>query len=95
FRKINFGYLNDLNIVENIEYDPNRSARILRLFSIDRKNHIYVLGTARMLAFRQLGFAVLAFDDRGYGQSEGHSQREAQLYEDSQVMWRYFVAICD
>ena len=45
FRKINFGYLNDLNIVENIEYDPNRSARILRLFSIDRKNHIYVLGT--------------------------------------------------
>lgn len=44
---------------------------------------------ARMSAFRQLGFSVLAFDYRGYGLSEGDFPNELQVYEDSQAAWNY------
>lgn len=44
---------------------------------------------ARMSAFRQLGFSVLAFDYRGYGRSGGDFPNEAQLYEDAEAVWMY------
>ncbi|MEL6814188.1 MAG: alpha/beta fold hydrolase, partial [Cyanobacteria bacterium J06598_3] len=44
---------------------------------------------ARMSAFRQLGFLVLAFDYRGYGRSGGDFPHETQLYEDAEVVWDY------
>jgi len=44
---------------------------------------------ARVAAFHQLGFDVLAFDYRGYGNSEGNFPSENQLYEDSQAAWYY------
>jgi len=44
---------------------------------------------SRVSAFRQLGFSVLVFDYRGYGQSEGRFPSEAQLYADSESAWRF------
>ena len=44
---------------------------------------------ARVSAFRQLGFAVLVLDYRGYGRSQGAFPNEAQLYEDAQAAWQY------
>lgn len=44
---------------------------------------------ARVAAFRQLGFSVLVFDYRGYGQSEGNFPNESQVYEDAQAAWNY------
>lgn len=44
---------------------------------------------ARVAAFHQLGFDVLVFDYRGYGNSEGNFPSEKQLYEDSQAAWDY------
>ncbi|MEB3293577.1 MAG: alpha/beta hydrolase [Synechococcales bacterium] len=44
---------------------------------------------ARIAALRQLGFSVLIFDYRGYGNSEGSFPHEAQLYQDSQAAWSY------
>jgi uncharacterized protein len=44
---------------------------------------------ARMSAFRQLGFSVLAFDYRGYGLSQGDFPNEQQVYQDGQAAWDY------
>ncbi len=46
---------------------------------------------ARIQAFQQLGFSVLAIDYRGYGLSEGNLPNEARLYADSQAAWAYLV----
>lgn len=43
----------------------------------------------RMTAFRQLGFSVLAFDYRGFGNSEGDWPSEQQLYADAEAAWNY------
>ena len=45
----------------------------------------------RMTAFRQLGFSVLAFDYRGFGNSEGDWPSEQQLYADADAAWRYLI----
>jgi pimeloyl-ACP methyl ester carboxylesterase len=39
--------------------------------------------------FQQMGFSVLTFDYRGYGQSKGKFPHEAQMYQDAQVAWQY------
>ncbi|MBD1823848.1 alpha/beta fold hydrolase [Cyanobacteria bacterium FACHB-DQ100] len=44
---------------------------------------------ARMQAFRQLGFSVLVFDYRGYGQSTGNFPTESQVYQDAEAAWDY------
>ena len=46
---------------------------------------------ARIQAFQQLGFSVLAIDDRGYGWSKGVLSNESRLYEDSQAAWNYLI----
>jgi large subunit ribosomal protein L2 len=48
FRKINF-LRNDLKgIVEKIEYDPNRTAYIARIFDFLKKNHFYILASSNL-----------------------------------------------
>lgn len=74
---------------------PNEPAQILKT----PKVMLYLCGVgrnmgdynylARVAAFRQLGFAVLVFDYRGYGLSEGSFPTEAQVYADSQATWNY------
>jgi hypothetical protein len=74
---------------------PDEPAQVLR----SPKVMLYLCGVgrnmgdynylARVSAFRQLGFAVLVFDYRGYGRSEGDFPHEAQLYEDAQAAWDY------
>ncbi len=44
---------------------------------------------ARTKGLRQLGFAVLLVDYRGYGDSDGDLPSEASLYQDSQAAWHY------
>jgi len=43
----------------------------------------------RATAMRQLGFSVLMTDYRGFGASDGDAPSEAQMYEDSEIAWRY------
>lgn len=43
------------------------------------------------MEFHQLGFDVLLFDYRGYGQSDGKFPTETQVYQDAQVAWDYLV----
>ncbi len=43
----------------------------------------------RATAMRQLGFSILMTDYRGFGASEGEAPSEAQMYEDSEIAWRY------
>ena len=44
---------------------------------------------ARAEGFRQLGFAVLLVDYRGFGNSHHRQPNESRLYEDSQAAWHY------
>lgn len=41
--------------------------------------------------FHHLGFSVLLFDYRGYGQSEGGFPSEQQVYADAEAAWHYLV----
>ncbi len=41
----------------------------------------------RVEGLRQLGFSLLLFDYRGYGESLGDFPSETQLYQDSQAAW--------
>jgi uncharacterized protein len=45
----------------------------------------------RVEGLRQLGFSLLLFDYRGYGESLGNFPSETQLYEDSQAAWDYLI----
>jgi uncharacterized protein len=45
----------------------------------------------RVEGLRQLGFSLLLFDYRGYGESTGDFPSEAQLYQDSQAAWDYLI----
>jgi uncharacterized protein len=45
----------------------------------------------RVEGLRQLGFSLLLFDYRGYGDSPGAFPSEAQLYQDSQAAWDYLI----
>jgi uncharacterized protein len=45
----------------------------------------------RVEGLRQLGFSLLLFDYRGYGESSGDFPSETQLYEDSQAAWDYLI----
>lgn len=74
---------------------PNEPANVL----VSPKVILYLCGVgrnmgdynylARVSAFRQLGFATLVFDYRGYGRSKGEFPSELQVYEDSQAAWNY------
>jgi uncharacterized protein len=43
----------------------------------------------RIKALRQLGFAVLIFDYRGYGRTGGEFPNEQRIYEDADAAWAY------
>lgn len=45
YRIIDFNRLGLNGIVEHVEYDPNRTARIARIFSLDNKTHSYILAS--------------------------------------------------
>jgi large subunit ribosomal protein L2 len=45
YRKIDESSSFGLSLVERLEYDPNRSAKIARLFSLDSKEHFYVFAS--------------------------------------------------
>ena len=45
----------------------------------------------RVEGLRQLGFSMLLFDYRGYGESPGDFPSEAQFYRDSQAAWDYLI----
>jgi uncharacterized protein len=47
----------------------------------------------RLEALRQLGFAVLVFDYRGYGASDGDFPSEAAITQDAQAAWRYLTQV--
>jgi uncharacterized protein len=47
----------------------------------------------RLQALRQLGFSVLIFDYRGYGQSDGGFPHETQMYQDAQAAWDYLTQV--
>ncbi len=47
----------------------------------------------RLQALRQLGFSVLIFDYRGYGQSDGEFPHETQMYQDAQAAWDYLTQV--
>ncbi|MEM7761065.1 MAG: alpha/beta fold hydrolase, partial [Cyanobacteria bacterium P01_A01_bin.40] len=66
----------------------NSSKVILYLCGVGRNKGDYNY-LARVSAFRQLGFAVMVFDYRGYGISDGSFPHELQIYEDSQAAWNY------
>lgn len=45
YRKIDFFRNSDnFGLIEKFEYDPNRTARIIRVFNIDLHSHSYILG---------------------------------------------------
>jgi pimeloyl-ACP methyl ester carboxylesterase len=45
----------------------------------------------RVEGLRQLGFSLLLFDYRGYGESPGDFPSEKQFYTDSQAAWDYLI----
>jgi uncharacterized protein len=47
----------------------------------------------RVEALRQLGFSVLIFDYRGYGNSGGDFPQEQRIYEDAIGAWNYLTQI--
>jgi uncharacterized protein len=84
---------------EKIETLPNEPVRILsspmvvlmlkgRGGNRSSRSHL-----ARAKGLRQLGFAVLLADYRGYGDSDGDLPSEASLYQDSQAAWRYLTQV--
>ena len=44
---------------------------------------------SQALQFHQMGYAVVLFDYRGFGQSSGDFPTETQVYEDGQAAWSY------
>jgi pimeloyl-ACP methyl ester carboxylesterase len=44
-----------------------------------------------ILPLRELGYAVLLIDYRGFGRSEGGFPSEAAVYEDAEAAWNYLV----
>jgi len=80
---------------EKFSINPNEPTQILKspkvmlyLCEVGRNMGDYNY-LARVAAFRQLGFSVLVFDYRGYGNSKGKFPDESQLYADSQAAWKY------
>jgi large subunit ribosomal protein L2 len=57
YRHVNFGFVGE-GVIEHIEYDPNRSARIARVKDIDGKYH-YVLAANGMVQ----GQVIIASED--------------------------------
>jgi hypothetical protein len=84
---------------EKISTLPNEPMKILK----SPKAILYLSGTGgnkssrgylrRMEGLRQLGFAVLAIDYRGYGQSQGDFPSENMVYADSRAAWNYLTQV--
>jgi hypothetical protein len=84
---------------EKISTLPNEPMKILK----SPKVILYLPGTGgnkssrgylrRIEGLRQLGFAVLAIDYRGYGQSQGDFPNEDRVYADSRAAWNYLTQV--
>lgn len=80
---------------ETLDLLPGEPRRILK----QPKTLLYFCGVGpnmgaknyltRMKALRQLGFSVLIFDYRGYGQSYNRFPNEQRIYEDADSAWHY------
>ncbi len=84
---------------EEIEVLPNEPARILKSPMVvlmlkgrggNRSSQSHL---ARTKGLRQLGFAILLVDYRGYGDSDGDLPSESSLYKDSQAAWNYLTKV--
>lgn len=74
-RKINFISNFDSAIVEQLEYDPNRSAKIARLFSAISKDHFYVLAPDKL----EVGYFLKSSLDSNYSLGSSDSLRNLPL----------------
>lgn len=74
---------------------PNEPIRILKspkvvlYFCGAAANKGYYNHIAKIQSLRQLGFAILVIDYRGFGGSKGNFPSESQLYADSEIAWNY------
>lgn len=94
-QKLSGWWIPAVSTQEKFSVIPNEPVQILK----SPKVMLYFCGVgnnmgdynylARIAAFRQLGFSVLAFDYRGYGRSKGNFPSESQVYEDAQAAWSY------
>ncbi len=48
---------------------------------------------SQALQFHNMGYTVVLFDYRGFGQSDGGFPTEAQVYEDARAMWNYVTQV--
>jgi len=62
YRRIDFFAKFDSAIVERIEYDPNRTARIARLFSPVSKKHFYIIAPDKL----EVGYLIQQGSSSGY-----------------------------
>jgi uncharacterized protein len=76
-----------------ISADPRRTggskAKVILFLGGAAGNKSHYLD--RVEGLRQLGFSLLLFDYRGYGESAGDLPSETQLYQDSQAAWNYLI----
>lgn len=80
--------------IATLPHEPVRvlkSPKTVLFFCGAGGNRSYFL--ARIEGLRQLGFAVMVVDYRGYGQSQGEFPSETQLYEDSNLAWNYLTQV--
>jgi uncharacterized protein len=66
-----------------------KSSKVILYFAGAGGNISYYNYIAKIQGLRQLGYSVLMVDYRGFGLSRGYYPSEAQLYADSQAIWRY------
>jgi pimeloyl-ACP methyl ester carboxylesterase len=79
-----------------IPHEPVRilkSPKVILYFCGAAGNKGYYNHVARLQGLRQLGFAILVIDYRGFGASKGNFPSESQLYADSQIAWDYLVKV--
>ncbi len=67
----------------------NKNAPVMLYFHHNAMN----IGSnvSQALQFHKLGYSIVLFDYRGFGQSEGRFPTEAQVYEDAEAAWNYVV----
>lgn len=94
----------NLSAYEEVWIPVHENGKIERLHGWFLRSHRSPLGTLLYLHgkggnistnirqahyFQKLGFSVLLFDYRGYGNSEGDFPGEQQVYRDAETAWNY------
>lgn len=86
FTRVPVGRGNDVAV----QYLPNRDARFTVLFSHGNAEDLGFLQPI-LSELREAGFAVVAYDYRGYGQSSGPRPSVRRAVEDAEAVYRYVV----